>query len=153
MVKSDEIAQSPQELRDEADQVDNRHRADDRASKTRKRPAGQVKADNRHRRREERETMCRLYTTNGVLWTRLCARTGTAGARAAGDARGVNGHVLKSRLRSERRGPKDTPVHRRSERVCRLCGGPMRRLDERGRCALCLIEIGRGERRDPLYDK
>ena len=97
--------------------------------------------------------MCRLYTTKGVLWTRLCARTGRAGTRAAGDARGVNGHVLKNRSRSEGTGPRDTPVHRRREPVCRLCKGPMRHLDERGRCALCLLEIGRGERRDPLYDK
>ena len=91
--------------------------------------------------------MCHGYGTDENTWTRLCYRTGQPGARIPGDARGPNGHVPASR-RKERSDP--TPKHRRArEPVCALCGAPDEKLNEAGRCPICLLQIARGDRPDP----
>ena len=91
--------------------------------------------------------MCHIYGSGKNTWTRLCYRTGQPGARIPGDARDPNGHVPASR-RKGRAG--STPKRRRArEPVCALCAAPHQRLNDTGRCPLCLLEIARGDRPDP----
>ena len=90
--------------------------------------------------------MCRVYGSGDARYTRACYRTGQAGTHLPGDARGANGHVP-----GNRRTRSGSPTGGRLAPLpaCRLCSAPSKRLDEKGRCPECRLEIARGDRPDP----